>query len=90
MTSLTCTIYRCSKQAEMYLYLRSGFKIEALPPPLLQRTGKLTEVMTLELTPERKLARVDAARVAGKLRETGYFLQLPPDGHINGHLYFGD
>ena len=88
--SLSCVIYRCSKQAEMYLYLRAGFKPEDLPPPLLQRTGRLTQVMQLELTPGRKLARVDATRVAEQLRDPGYYLQLPPDGHINGHLYFGD
>jgi uncharacterized protein YcgL (UPF0745 family) len=88
--TLPCRVYRCSKQDEMYLYLREGFKPEDLPPPLLQHVGRLTEVMKLELTPQRKLARADAAAVAAKLRETGYYLQLPPDGHIKAHLHFGD
>ena len=88
--STHCAIYRCGKQEEMYLYLRAGFKPEELPAPLLQRVGKLTHVMDLELTPERKLARVDVNKVAEKLRDPGYYLQMPPDGHIKGHLHFGD
>ena len=83
-------VYRCSKQVEMYLYLRAGLKPEGLPAPLLQRMGTLTHVMDLELKPGLKLARVDAAKVAEKLRDPGYYLQMPPDGHIKGHLYFGD
>lgn len=74
----------------MYLYLRAELKPDALPPALLQRTGQLTQVMELTLTPARKLARVDVGKVTAQLQATGYFLQLPPDGHINGHLYFGD
>jgi uncharacterized protein YcgL (UPF0745 family) len=34
--------------------------------------------MVLLLTPERKLARVDAAEVLGKIQEQGFFLQMPP------------
>jgi uncharacterized protein YcgL (UPF0745 family) len=85
-----CAVYRCSKQQEMYLYLRGDLKPDILPPALLQRMGQLTHVMDLELTPQRKLARVDIARVSEKLRDPGYYLQMPPDGHIKGHLYFGD
>lgn len=87
---MDCLVYRCSKQDEMYLYVRSGFKIETLPEPLLKRAGRLTQVMSLTLNPQRKLARVDVGKVLEQLATNGYYLQLPPDGHIKAHLHFGD
>lgn len=82
-------VYRCSKQAEMYLYLRPDIKPETLPPELLKRMGTLTHVMDVDLA-QRKLARVDSAKVAEKLLDPGYYIQMPPNGQITGHLYFGD
>jgi uncharacterized protein YcgL (UPF0745 family) len=88
--SLACVVYRCGKQEEMYLYLRADLSTDALPEALRHRTGKLTQAMTLDLGPERKLARVDTVKVMQQLQTAGYYLQMPPDGHIKGHLYFGD
>ena len=85
-----CTVYRCAKQDEMYLYVRAGLSPDELPQPLRQRTGKLTAVMNLQLEAGRKLARVDTARVLQKLGEEGWYLQMPPEGHIKAHLHFGD
>ena len=87
---MDCLIYRCGKQDEMYLYVRADLKTETLPEPLLKRAGKLTQVMTLTLSSKRKLARVDVTQVLQKLAEVGYYLQMPPDGHLKAHLYFGD
>lgn len=86
---IPCAVYRCSKQVEMYLYLRPDLKPESLPPELLKRMGLLTHVMDIDLA-QRKLARVDNDKVIEKLREPGYYIQMPPSGHITGHLYFGD
>lgn len=88
--SIACAIYRCSRQEEMYLYLRADLQPEDLPEALRRITGRLSRVMELQLTPERRLARVEVARVIEKLGEAGYYLQLPPDGHLKPHLYFGD
>ncbi len=89
-TSVECIVFRCRKQEEMYLYLRADLNTAELPHALLKMTGHLTPVMNLDLAPARKLARVDVAQVIGALRETGYFLQMPPDGRIKAHLYSGD
>jgi uncharacterized protein YcgL (UPF0745 family) len=88
--SLECLIYRCSRQSEMYLYLRADVAADTLPEPLLKKLGQLSEVMSLRLSPERKLARVDVNAVMAQLRERGYFLQLPPDGNVQAHLHMGD
>lgn len=88
--SCDCEVYRCARQAEMYLYLRTGSKPEDLPEALLKLTGKLALVMPLQLSPARKLARVDVNKVIEKITSDGYYLQMPPKGHLDPHLYFGD
>ncbi|WP_228347007.1 YcgL domain-containing protein [Flagellatimonas centrodinii] len=85
-----CRVYRCSRQPEMYLYLRQDLTDETLPETLRARVGQLTEVMTLTLTPERRLARVDPARLRAALAAPGYYLQLPPGGIVATRLYAGD
>lgn len=85
-----CVVYRCGKQDNMYLYLRAGMKVEELPEALRKMTGKLLQVMELKLDASRKLARVEVTKVMQQLDSTGYYLQMPPDGHTKGHLYFGD
>ena len=45
--------------------------------------GRPTFVMRLELTPERKLARVPVLDVVESLTRQGYYLQLPPEGLIS-------
>jgi uncharacterized protein len=71
-------VYRSAKREDTYVYLRDAGDFSVLPPPLVERLGELKQVMELELTPERKLARADAAVVRDNLARVGYFLQLPP------------
>lgn len=87
---MKCQVFRCARQTELYLYVREGLGTDALPPDLLRRTGRLTEVMTLDLHPERRLARADATAVREQLGTRGWYLQLPPDGRLDAHLHFGD
>ena len=76
---LLCTIFRCGREAEMYLYVKREELLTKVPPELQGKLGKLTEVMTLALTAERKLARVKTSDVLAALNDRGYYLQLPPD-----------
>lgn len=87
---LDCRIYRCSKQDEMYIYLRHDVVEDDIPGALRSRLGDLIEVMQLELTPSRKLARVDVKEVMNKLQQDGFFLQMPPADQLNARLHFGD
>lgn len=88
--STACVVYRCTRQVDLYLYLRADLDQEVLPEPLMKRTGLLTEVMRLELHPQRRLARADVNKVIEQLVGAGYYLQLPPNGLLDPHLYFGD
>lgn len=85
-----CAVFRCSRQDEMYLYLRTDLGSDHVPEALRQRTGRLTEVMRLRLDPGRRLARVDVVRVIERLRTQGWFLQMPPQGQIQIRLNDAD
>jgi uncharacterized protein len=72
----------------MYLYLRDKDRFEFVPERLLQRFGKPSLVMDMELHPERKLAREDTALVLRNLQLHGFHLQMPPQ--IKPDLYLGE
>lgn len=87
--TIDCVIYRCSKQDQMYLYLRAEAAPESLPEALRRMTGSLSQVMRLTIDQDRKLARAETATVLQKIAEQGYYLQMPPNGQINAKINFG-
>lgn len=88
--STECIVYRCSRQPEMYLYLEVSRRIGDIPGALMDRLGRLSEVMRLSLNPQRRLARVEVTQVIAALRDRGFFVQMPPEGQVHASLYFGD
>jgi len=76
--NLLCEIFRGSRQPEMYLYVDRARGLRDVPAALLARFGQPSTVMTLHLTPDRKLARADAAAVLASIAEKGFYLQMPP------------
>ncbi|HVL01354.1 MAG TPA: YcgL domain-containing protein [Dongiaceae bacterium] len=77
--ALACAVYRSPKKEGMYLYvLRQENPFAELPAPLLQHFGAPGHVLDLDLTPERKLARVQVTDVIQALRTQGFYLQMPP------------
>ena len=73
-----CDIYRSPKKPELYLYVPKLKGLDDVPEQLLTMFGKPELAFSLLLTPERKLAKEDTAKVMESLQENGYFLQLPP------------
>ena len=76
---MQCYIYKSLKKDELYLYLPQKDDFSAIPESLLQSLGKLSFVMALELSPERKLAREKTATVISSLENQGFFIQMPPN-----------
>jgi uncharacterized protein YcgL (UPF0745 family) len=74
----------------MYIYLRQDLGEEDIPEHLRERLGELSVVMQLDLHEQRPLARVQVKEVIKGLRSDGFFLQMPPAGHLNARLHFGD
>ena len=76
--TVLCQVYRSPKRQEMYLYVDKQRGLADVPDALLASFGEPEEVLVLKLSPERKLARADAAEVLTSIREQGYYLQMPP------------
>ncbi|OAI19713.1 hypothetical protein A1507_06525 [Methylomonas koyamae] len=75
---MNCFIYKSLKKDELYLYLDKKDDFSAIPAELYKSLGRLEFVMELELTPQRKLARADSAKVIASLQAKGFFVQMPP------------
>lgn len=73
-----CYVYKSSSKAETYVFLRERDATQVLPRELASAIGELSFVMDLELTPERRLARIDVATLRAALAERGFHIQLPP------------
>ena len=71
-------VYRSSKRPDMYLYVDYAENLARVPEALLARFGKPVPALSLKLTPERRLARADAAAVLAQIESAGFYLQLPP------------
>ena len=71
-------VYKSQRKADTYVYLAQRDGFGRLPEPLRTQLGALAFVMALELTPQRKLAREDAATVRSNLAARGFHLQFPP------------
>lgn len=71
-------IFASPLKDDMYLYVNRQRGLGVVPKELLERFGKPRSAMTLLLTPDRQLARVQAVDVCRALETQGYYLQLPP------------
>ena len=88
MKDMICTIYRSSRESELYLYVEKNAGLENIPEELLKRMGTTSTVMTILITPNKKLARVEAKKVLADIESKGYFLQLPPT--FNPQVTYGE
>ena len=75
---MQCFVYKSSRKADTYVYLRARDDFAALPASIKDTLGSLIFVMQFELTAQRKLARESAAVVLENLHDRGFHLQLPP------------
>lgn len=76
--SLLCQVFKSSRQTEMYLYVELSRGLKDVPSELLASFGEPAPVMSLLLTPERKLARADTTAVLASIASQGFYLQMPP------------
>lgn len=73
-----CSIYKSPRKNEMYLYVDRSEALKRVPEALLAVFGTPQHVFDLVLTPERKLAKENAATVLENLEKQGFHLQMPP------------
>lgn len=75
---MLCDVYKCRRRRDTYIYVRQSDGLSRVPEELLARFDPPEIALSFELTPDRKLARENAAAVLANLEEHGYHLQLPP------------
>lgn len=75
---MKCWIYRSKRKPDHYVFSDRPNDLEHVPAALQVLLSPLDLVMSLELTPARRLANADTAAVLTALRETGFYLQIPP------------
>lgn len=71
-------VYKSKRKADMYLYVIKAKGLTDIPPALLDLFGEPEVVLDFLLTPDRKLARVQAERVLAEIERQGFYLQMPP------------
>lgn len=71
-------VYRSTLRADTYLYLPEKDAFDGLPEGLLKLFGTPVFALEFELTPGRRLAREDPAKVQENLAQQGFHLQMPP------------
>lgn len=71
-------VYKSLRKADTYVYLRTRDEFALIPEAVRAPLGELAFVLSVELTPGRRLARADADVVRRNLADRGFHLQLPP------------
>jgi uncharacterized protein YcgL (UPF0745 family) len=71
-------VYKSQRKADTFVYLAQRDDFACLPEPLRTQMGALSFVLEVALTPDRKLARGDAAVVRQNLANHGFHIQFPP------------
>ena len=73
------SIYKTTRKQGVYLYIDKQAGVKTIPESLHKLMGPHPQhVLDLLLTPDRRLAEADSTEVLNKIREKGYYLQLPP------------
>lgn len=75
---ILCSIYKSRRKEGMYLYVEKKQELTRLPESLMNTFGQPEHVFDLLLHPERPLVRADVNEVMDKIKEQGFYLQMPP------------
>ena len=82
-TELECAVYKSQKKDETYIFIPIATPFSELPEKLLKLLGEAEMLMTLILTPEKKMARGTAKEIMESIKEQGFYLQMPIRAEID-------
>lgn len=71
-------VYKSQRKQDSFVYLAARDDFSVLPDAVKASLAPFQFVLEVALTPERRLAQVDAAQVRLNLAERGFHLQMPP------------
>lgn len=72
------SVYRSARRLDTYLLVAEADALERVPEALLEHFGEPSLSFTFTLSPESSLQRVDYDTLCQRLRDEGFYLQLPP------------
>jgi uncharacterized protein YcgL (UPF0745 family) len=75
---MLCVIYKSSKKAQTFLFVKQRDDFSSVPEGLMTVFGSPTLVTILNLATKKKLALADLNVVKDNLVSKGFYLQLPP------------
>ncbi len=75
-------VYRSSKRIDTYLLVPIEDALSKVPEALLEHFGEAIFSFQFTLGGGRRMPRIDARELDRKLREVGYYLQLPPPAEV--------
>ena len=75
---IICDVYKSPTEEEAYIYVKKEDGLKDVPEALLEKFGKPKHVMTMLLTPDKKLGRAEASRVIEQIETAGFYFQMPP------------
>ncbi len=67
-----CSVFKSSKKDEMYLYVDKQEQLARVPDALKTMFGTPLHVFDMLITPEKKMARVEADKVLSDIQEKGF------------------
>ena len=85
ITEMECAVFKSLKKDETYVFIQTTTSLSDLPDELIKVLGQTEMVMTLNLTPEKKMARGTAAEVMISIEKQGFYLQMPEDPRLNAN-----
>ena len=80
---LECAVYKSQKKDETFIFIPASTPLSELPEELLKLLGEAEMLMTLILTPDKKMARGTAKEIMESIKEQGFYLQMPIKAEID-------
>lgn len=76
-------VYKGVRKANTYLYITAEDDFSQVPEAVLSLMGPLTFVLEVDLSTRDKLSQADIREVCDRLREQGFYIQLPPGDYTD-------
>jgi len=76
-STMIVSVYKSPKKADTYLYIEKRDDFSRVPKALIATFGRPKFVMMVALQ-KRDLSIADKHKVMAKIREQGFYLQMPP------------
>jgi len=74
---MICSVYKSTKKVGSYLYIAKRDDFSPVPAQLMRMFGRPKFVMMISLA-KRELSIADKEQVIAKIKEQGFYLQIPP------------